>query len=191
MQKLTPRQQRFVEEYLADLNATQAAIRAGYATSGASVEGTRLLANARIATAVAKRQAERSRQTGISAERVLQEIARLAFADMGDFARWGPGGVTFLASDQVDTKAVREVTETLTVTPAGSEIRRISLKLHDKRAALVDLAKHLGLITERIQIDVVSVVRAIAVERGLSDADAERAVEEAQRHLGELQRAGR
>ncbi len=59
MYKLTAKQERFVAEYLIDLNATQAAIRAGYAEKGASVEGTRLLANAKVAAAVAAAKAER------------------------------------------------------------------------------------------------------------------------------------
>lgn len=68
---LTPKQQRFVEEYLVDLNATGAAIRAGYAESGAHVEGARLLKNAKVAEAVAKARAERSERTRIDAEWVL------------------------------------------------------------------------------------------------------------------------
>ena len=71
---MTPKQRRFVEEYLIDLNATQAAIRAGYAKSGASVEGTRLLANAKIATAVAAAQAKRSERTEITQDYVLATI---------------------------------------------------------------------------------------------------------------------
>ena len=71
---MTPKQQRFVDEYLQDLNATQAAIRAGYARSGASVEGTRLLANAKVAAAVAAAQAKRSERTEVTQDYVLGGI---------------------------------------------------------------------------------------------------------------------
>ena len=71
---MTPKQQRFVEEYLVSLNATQAAIRAGYAKSGASVEGARLLANAKVAAAVAAAQAERSKRTEVTQDYVLATI---------------------------------------------------------------------------------------------------------------------
>ncbi len=81
---LTAKQQRFVEEYLIDLNATQAAIRAGYAESGASVEGARLLANAKVAAAVATLKAERSERTRIDAAWLLKRLADEALADVND-----------------------------------------------------------------------------------------------------------
>ena len=77
--KLTEKQKRFVEEYLIDLNATQAAIRAGYSPKTANEQGTQNLAKLSIQDAVAKAMAERSRRTGINQDRVLQELAKLAF----------------------------------------------------------------------------------------------------------------
>ena len=74
MDKLTPKQQRFVEEYLIDLNATQAAIRAGYAKKSADVEGSRLLVNAKVSAAIAAAQAKRSERTEIDADYVLASI---------------------------------------------------------------------------------------------------------------------
>ena len=84
MSDLTPKQARFVEEYLVDLNATQAAIRAGYAESGASVEGARLLANAKVAEHVAAAFADRSKRTKIDADWVLKRLADEAEADVAD-----------------------------------------------------------------------------------------------------------
>ena len=78
MDKMTAKQKRFVEEYLIDLNATQAAIRAGYAEKSASVEGARLLANAKVAVAVAAAQAERSERTEITQDYVLALIVDTA-----------------------------------------------------------------------------------------------------------------
>ncbi|WP_447724600.1 terminase small subunit [Sphingomonas koreensis] len=81
---LTAKQQRFVEEYLVDLNATQAAIRAGYAPKDADVQGPRLLGNVGIAEAVAALKAERSEKTGIDAEWLLKRLADEALADVND-----------------------------------------------------------------------------------------------------------
>lgn len=72
---MTPKQQRFVQEYLIDLNGAQAAIRAGYASSGARTEGARLLADADIAAAISERMSERSDKTAIDAAWVLREAA--------------------------------------------------------------------------------------------------------------------
>ena len=78
MDKLTPKQARFIEEYLIDLNATQAAIRAGYAKGSADVEGCRLLGNAKVAVAVAEAQAERSERTLITQDIVLEGLLKEA-----------------------------------------------------------------------------------------------------------------
>lgn len=72
--KLTPKQQRFVDEYLIDLNATQAAIRAGYSAKTAQQTGSENLLKPVIADAVAKAQAERSERTEISQDYVIKTI---------------------------------------------------------------------------------------------------------------------
>lgn len=78
---LTPKQQRFVGEYLVDLNATQAAIRAGYSARTAGKIGSENLSKPEIAAAVSAAQDERAKRTGITADRVLQELALIAFGD--------------------------------------------------------------------------------------------------------------
>ncbi|OWK18306.1 hypothetical protein AJ88_03750 [Mesorhizobium amorphae CCBAU 01583] len=84
MPKLTAKQARFVDEYLIDLNATQAAIRAGYAKSGARTEGVRLLANAHIGASIAAGLKARSEKTKIDAEWLLTRLAEEALADVAD-----------------------------------------------------------------------------------------------------------
>ncbi|AWC21391.1 Terminase small subunit [Aminobacter sp. MSH1] len=84
MSELTAKQARFVEEYVLDLNATQAAIRAGYAEKSASVEGARLLANAKVGEAVAAGLKARSERTKIDADWVLTRLAEEAEADLSD-----------------------------------------------------------------------------------------------------------
>jgi len=81
---LTPKQQAFVTEYLIDLNATQAAIRAGYSAKDADVQGPRLLGNVRIAAAVALGMEQRTERTQINADWVLTRLAIEAEADMAE-----------------------------------------------------------------------------------------------------------
>lgn len=84
MAKLTPKQQRFVDEYLIDLNATQAAIRAGYSKKTARVTGQENLTKPDIADAIRKAQERRSEQTQIDAEWVLRRLAEESEADVAD-----------------------------------------------------------------------------------------------------------
>lgn len=81
---LTPKQKRFVEEYLIDLNATQAAIRAGYSAKTAEAAGSRLLRNVNVAIAITAAQAERSEKTKIDADWVLSRLAAEVEADVAD-----------------------------------------------------------------------------------------------------------
>jgi len=81
---LTPRQHRFVEEYLVDLNGTQAAIRAGYARSGARTEGARLLTNADVQAAVDIAKTDRAKRIGIDAAWVLARLRDEVEADLAD-----------------------------------------------------------------------------------------------------------
>ncbi len=80
--ELTPKQARFVAEYLIDLNATQAAVRAGYSARTAASQGARLLKHGAVARAVHTAQHARAVRTEITQDRVLQELARIAFFDI-------------------------------------------------------------------------------------------------------------
>ena len=145
---LTPRQAAFVTEYLVDLNAKQAAIRAGYAPGSAADRGWELLHRcppvmARVKEAIE----ERERRTQIAADRVLKEIARIAFADIRHYLAEGPDKALVVRplaqmSDD-DVAALAEIR----ASGKTKDLRRI--KLHDKRAALELLARHLGLVGRR------------------------------------------
>lgn len=80
--KLTDKQQRFCEEYLVDLNATQAAIRAGYKQKTAYSQGQRLLKNVEIQQHMAELMNKRSERTGINADFVVEELYKVAKADV-------------------------------------------------------------------------------------------------------------
>lgn len=150
MSELTPKQAVFVDEYLIDLNATQAAIRAGYSTRTADEIARQLLGKTWVAEAVAKAKAERSKRTGISSDRVLEELARIAFADMGEYADWSGDRVSLRSSEEVDTRCILEVKQTSK--QFGNDV---GIKLHDKLGALNALAKHLGLLPEKHEHEVV------------------------------------
>src|SRR3954452_20519472 len=114
---LNERQRRFVAEYLLDLNATQAAIRAGYADATANRTGPRLLSNVGVAAAIAEAQAARGRRTEVTADRVVLELARVAFGDPRRVMSWGPGGVRLRPSAELadeEAAIVAEVGETTT-----------------------------------------------------------------------------
>lgn len=84
MANLTPKQQRFVEEYLIDLNATQAAIRAGYSPRTANEQGAQNLAKLSVAEAIAEAQAEREERTKIDADYVLKRLVEIDQMDVLD-----------------------------------------------------------------------------------------------------------
>jgi phage terminase small subunit len=152
---LPPKQATFVKEYLVDLNATQAAIRAGYSARTAHAQGPRLLGNVGVAAAIASATQARSERTLITADRVLEEIAAIAFAHMGQYAEWGGESVTLKDSQTVDPRAVAEVSQK--VTRSGNNV---GIKLHDKLGALEKLGKHLGMWTDKGEADDRSLVKA-------------------------------
>lgn len=82
--ELTPRQSRFVDEYLLEPNATQAYIKAGYSEKGANTAAARLLANVRIQTAIQQRQEERAKRTQVDADYVLHRLHTIDQLDVAD-----------------------------------------------------------------------------------------------------------
>src|SRR3954451_17386762 len=157
---LNDRQRRFVEHYLVDLNATpaptRAAIRAGYSAATASEQASRLLANVKVAAAIAEARAARSRRTEVTADRVVLELARVAFGDPRRVMSWGPGGVKLRPSAELadeEAAIVAEVGET-TTKDGGS----LKLKTVDKLGALRLLGQHLGLFLERRQVEATTIV---------------------------------
>lgn len=135
---MTDKQQRFCEEYMVDLNATQAAIRAGYSPQTAEQIGYQLLQKTSVCAEIARLQAAQSARTGITADRVLREYARIAFAALPDVADENGALRSDLSPD--DAAAIQSFK--VKVTDAGVEQE---VKLHDKLHALDALAKHLGI----------------------------------------------
>lgn len=158
--KLTPLQARFAEEFVVDFRATDALLRAGYrpAKRHYAIEiASRLLKSPHIQDRIAELQADSSRRIQISADRVAQELALIGFANMADYTRV-VGGERVLALENAtrdQLAAVAEITVEDFVDGRGEDarqVRRTKLKLHNKHAALVSLAEHLGMFTRRLEL---------------------------------------
>ena len=145
---MTNKQRRFVEEYLIDLNATQAAIRAGYSPDTAEEQGARLLRFVKVSTAVKQAIAERSRRTGVNAERVVTELAKIAFANITDIANITEAVLKDDAARD-DTAAVLSVKVKRGI---GESVER-EIKMHDKVKALEQLGRHLGLFNDKLRLE--------------------------------------
>jgi phage terminase small subunit len=152
---LTPQQERFCQEYIIDLNATQAAIRAGYSEKTANQQGPRLLVNVGIAARVAELPKTVADKAGITALGVLQEFKRVAMADFRE-----------LFDENGQLRPIKDLPDDLAASLASIEVeRRVDghgeeaevyhvhkVKRWDKLRALESLAKHLGLLVDKTEI---------------------------------------
>jgi len=155
MAALTPKQQRFVEEYLVDLNGTQAAIRAGYSAKTAQEQSSRLLSKAIIQNAVSERQKKISEKIEVTVERVVREYARVAFLDPRKIFT-GDGGLKPIQEIDDETVAAIAGVESADLYEGyGDERERVGtlrkVKLADKVRALDSLAKHLGMFVDKVE----------------------------------------
>ncbi len=142
------KQTRFVAEYLVDLNATQAAIRAGYSRKTANEQGARLLANASVRAAVAagtKRQLENAE---VTAEQVLREVTCLAYSRATDL---------FDAEDRLRPLSewppeLAAAVRTVQTREDADGVRVVSVSLWDKGRALDLLCRYLGLLKDSVHL---------------------------------------
>lgn len=155
---LRGKQQRFVDEYLIDRNATQAAIRAGYSAKTAYAIGEENLRKPEVRKAIEAGEADLSERTKITQEMVMNELAKIGFSNMLDYVTPTETGDLFtdfskLTRDQA--AAISEVTVEEYVEGKGEDardVKRVKFKLSDKRSALVDMGKHLGMFKDRIEL---------------------------------------
>lgn len=183
---LTPKQERFIEEYIIDLNGTQAAIRAGYSPSTAVEQASRLLKNVKVAVKVSQERALKVAHAGVTADMVREGLRKIAMADPRKAMKWGsrylrPAAtdefvgevaeqalyvtdVELIPSDELDDDTAFAISE-VTMTANGPRI-----KFHDKRAALVDLGKDLGLFKDRVELS--GRVEVTAIKRTIVDPKA-------------------
>lgn len=145
---MTKKQKLFCEEYLIDLNATQAAIRAGYSPETAGAIGAENLKKPQIQKAIAKAMADRSRRTGVNADRVVMELAKIAFVNVADVIDAEDATLKEDATAE-DLAAVQSVK----VKSFGEDGVEREIKLADKIKALELLGRHLGMFNDRLRLD--------------------------------------
>lgn len=156
---LTAKQQRFVEEYLTDLNATQAAIRAGYSVKNAAKIASQLLDKTRVKNAIDKAMAERSRRTGITQDRVLRELAKVAFVNATDVINMDDATLKGDANRE-DTAAIASV-KVKTIPGEEGDIVEREVKMCDKLKALELIGKHLGMFTDKVNVNAEMMVKIV------------------------------
>lgn len=176
---LTDKQRRFVEEYLVDLNATQAAIRAGYSERTAYRTGADNLRKPQIAAAIADAQAARSQRTQVEADQVVKELALLAFSDIGQ--------VLDFAGDALHLRQPSAIPESARRCISGIKVRRYTegrgedalevevteFKLWSKTDALEKLGRHLGLFKDILEHrGMVKVVEEVVIVDGDGNPEA-------------------
>lgn len=150
MAKLTAKQKKFVEEYLIDLNATQAAIRAGYSTESAKEIGCENLTKPNVKAEIDKAIAERSRRTGINQDRVLRELAKIAFVNPNDVINFSDATVKMTSEENLAAIASVKVKK---IPGEYGDATEREVKLYDKLRALDLLGKHLGMFKDKIEIN--------------------------------------
>lgn len=163
--KLTEKQQRFFDEYLIDLNATQAAIRAGYSVKTANEQGSQNLAKLSIQQAIAEQMAERSKRTGVNQDRVVLELARIAFVKMTDLVD-SHGRIKDDAVED-DLACIESVKYKSSESDTGSSIER-EVKISPKLKALELLGKHLGMWNDKLDVNITQPI-VITGEDALED----------------------
>jgi phage terminase small subunit len=157
---LNAKQQRFVDEYLTDLNATQAAIRAGYSAKTASEQAYDLLRKPQIQELISERQQDRKQRTEITQDRVLQELARLAFLDIrrafNDDGSLKP--INELDDDTAAAIAGMDIVEMAGAAGMGPDgvdhipLQTKKIKLAEKKGAIELLMRHMGMLNDKLEI---------------------------------------
>lgn len=151
MAKLSEKQQRFVDEYLIDLNATQAAIRAGYSVKTAQEQGSQNLSKLMVQQEISKAMAERSRRTGVNQDRVVLELAKIAFVKMTDIVD-DQGKIRDTALED-DLACIESVKYKRSESETGSSVER-EVKISPKLKALELLGKHLGMWNDKLDVNI-------------------------------------
>lgn len=162
---LNAKQTKFVNEYLKDLNASQAAIRAGYSKNTSRSIANKLMTNADIQAEISRKMDKRAARTEITADRVLLELSRLAFLDVRKaFNKDGSlKAIHELDDDTAAAVAGMDITEFGSGDEQSGVVKKI--KLSDKKGALELVMRHLGMNTTPVNADLDSELKRIEIER--------------------------
>lgn len=133
----------FIDEFMRTMNATEAACRAypNQARRSASTQGMRLLDRPHVVQELARRRERLMAKHEITRDRVLEELRRIAFANLDDVAAWGPDGVTPKPSDTLTPDVIAAVEQVESVPSEHGP--RVKVKMHPKKAALDTLLQYL------------------------------------------------
>jgi len=150
-EELSDLHRAFAEQYLICMNATKAYLKVYPDSSreSANANACRLMKTSGISEEIKRLRKERSERCAIEADDVIKELKLLAYSDMDDYVEFGPAGVTLKEMSEMPTemtRAIVEVSHNFTSEGGGS----IKFKLADKRPALVDIGKHLGMFVDKI-----------------------------------------
>lgn len=146
--KLTPKQKLFCKYYLISLNATDAAIKAGYSKKTANRIGTENLSKPVIREYLESQMKRREEKLDITADKVINEIAKLAFANTTDILEITDHGVVIKDLTKLDTSCISSAEEVFD--KEGMRLG-VKIKLHDKTKNLELLGRHLGLFKDKIE----------------------------------------
>ena len=145
--KMTLKQERFVKEFLLDLNGTQAAIRAGYSEKTARSIAQENLTKPDIVCAIQKAQAERSVTLQITSHGVLAQLMEIAQASIADVVEWRENQLDVKPSNALNQSTLRAI-HSITIRGGESGPPTISVRMHDKLRALELCGKHLGIFNK-------------------------------------------
>ena len=148
MSNLTPKQNRFCEEYVIDWNGTQAAIRAGYSEKTAQEQSSRLLSNVIIQERISELKAEIRERNKLTADKVIDELAKIGFMEITElFDDNGNIKDPSMLSDKAKAavSSIKITKRTYGKDENETEEETTEMKLWDKGKALVELGKHLGI----------------------------------------------
>lgn len=150
----TLKQSRFIDEYVICLNATEAAVAAGYKKRSAPQQGNALLKNPKVMTEISLMLKERSEQTGITAEVVLEKLWRWANANIFDVLTYKRSGVGDNAVTEIGIKHPDDLPKELQdcVQEIAQTANGIRVKLVDKLAATRLVGLHLAMFTEKVDL---------------------------------------
>jgi phage terminase small subunit len=169
--KTSLRQQKFAQNYVIDLNGTRAAIAAGYKESSAHEQASRMLNNRNVQAMIAKLQSARASKLELRAEKIDEEVSRLAFSNMLDYIRVqdGDGRIDLSTLTRDQAAAIQEIREDTTGGAGDGErklVLRTTFKLADKTKNLELLYRRMGLLTDKVQhTGLESIAEAIAKGR--------------------------
>ncbi len=147
---LSPQRQKFVSEYLVDFNAKHAAIRAGYSERTSQAQGSRLLTYAEVQEGISKALQDQQKRTAITADRVLAELGKIAFANVSDYVNTTAEGGRTIGEANLEncTRDQLAALSEISLDATGG----LKIKAGDKVRALEKIGQHFGMWTNKVEV---------------------------------------